>query len=500
MGRICSTRVAYERQAGWRARPGGPCTAVPVLKSVRTKEQGSGVHRARRGGTDRWPDGKNASAAQQPHDKEMSSATPYSVAIRSSTAPPVDDEATRSCGSIHCGRKSNHAGDDGKFNTHGSDASHRASNDVIESGSPRHEAKCKDAPHSSAVGQASQRTPTDVSDSQKPWWGSSPELEAKIPMLLQSGTASKARKLLLQLARVDAPITQFYLGVIAGQLEGEAASCDHYERALQQLPLLHVARNNLIRGLMRRGAPRDREKALEHARLSARLQPDVAEMQYQLGVVLMQHDLFSDAGSAYEAALQLEPGHKGALVNGIHCLQQLPPEDRAARKRLDRMAHMGVSSGLWKHAMQRPPHFVPKLTSKPWHDKNDFPWCALLEYNFGLIRKEVDALRSAHQQPFTPVGGRAAHDHTLVVAGEWKEFALYGNGRKYEDNCIRCPATAAVMEQIAPAMELAFAGGGETLFSTLKVSLLMGHGATAHACRYACVLACLCTATPASSR
>lgn len=70
-------------------------------------------------------------------------------------------------------------------------------------------------------------------------------------------------------------------------LEGEAAACAHYERALELMPQLHGARNNLIRGLMKRGSTRDLENALEHARLAVRMQPHVAEMQYQLGVVLL---------------------------------------------------------------------------------------------------------------------------------------------------------------------------------------------------------------------
>ena len=125
----------------------------------------------------------------------------------------------------------------------------------------------------------------------RPWWGESPQLEQIIPHLLQQQTAAaaaEARGLLLSSADADAPITQFYLGVITGAIEGEPAACAHYERALKQLPLLHAARNNLIRGLMKRGSPADRSSALEHARLSAGLQPGVAEMQYQLGVVLMQ--------------------------------------------------------------------------------------------------------------------------------------------------------------------------------------------------------------------
>ncbi|KOO24087.1 peptide-aspartate beta-dioxygenase [Chrysochromulina tobinii] len=302
----------------------------------------------------------------------------------------------------------------------------------------------------------------------KSWWGNSAELEAKIPRLLQSGAAAEARALLQELAEEDAPITLFYLGVATGQLEGEAAACGHYERALKQLPLLHAARNNLIRGLMRRGKPADLKQALEHAKLAAGLQPDLAEMQYQLGVVQMQQAVYSEAAAAFEAALRLEATHRGALINGIHCLQLLPPADRKGRERLEKMAHLGVAAGLWRHPMQRPPHLVPQLASKPWHDRADFPWCSLLESQFAAIRAEVEALRSSQQQLFMSVGGRAAHDHTLVAAGKWTEFPLFGNGTKYTENCARCPVTAAIMERIAPAMELAFAGGGETLFSTLN--------------------------------
>jgi len=302
----------------------------------------------------------------------------------------------------------------------------------------------------------------------RPWWGDAPQLESEIPKLLQAGEPARVRTLLAMSADEDAPITQFYLGVAVGQMVGEADACTHYEKALKQLPLLHAARNNLIRGLMKRGSEQDLKQALEHAKLSAGLQPEVAEMQYQLGVVLMQQGCYSEAASAYEATTRLEPSHGGALVNGVHCLQQMPPGDKLARKRLEKVAQCGVKAGLWITPMQRPPHLVKHLRSQPWYDKADFPWCALLERSFAAIRQEVDSLRQAHQQQFTPVGGRAAHDHTLVAAGEWREFPLYGNGRKYEDNCARCPMTSAVMEQVAPAMELAFTGGGETLFSTLK--------------------------------
>lgn len=57
-------------------------------------------------------------------------------------------------------------------------------------------------------------------------------------------------------------------------------------------------------------------------------QPDVAEMQYQLGVVYMQQSKFEQAAAAYERALKLDGHHRGAFVNGVHCLQQMPPADK----------------------------------------------------------------------------------------------------------------------------------------------------------------------------
>ena len=130
-----------------------------------------------------------------------------------------------------------------------------------------------------------------IQKSSRPWWGDESSLERTVPALLQSGKledVAQARHLLRAHADEDAPITQFYIGVACGFLDGEASTCAHYEKALAQLPLLHAARNNLIRGLMKRGSPQDKARALEQARLSAQLQPEVAEMQYQLGVVQMQ--------------------------------------------------------------------------------------------------------------------------------------------------------------------------------------------------------------------
>ena len=104
----------------------------------------------------------------------------------------------------------------------------------------------------------------------------------------------------------------------------QAAACDYYERALKQLPLMHAARNNLIRGLMKRGSPADLKAAIDHARLSAELQADQPEMHYQYGVVLMQQAFWSDAAAAYEVRAETE-GTPGAISSGTHPPYPPPP-------------------------------------------------------------------------------------------------------------------------------------------------------------------------------
>ena len=141
-------------------------------------------------------------------------------------------------------------------------------------------------------------------------------LETQVKALLQAGAPAEARALLLAHAETSAPLTQFYLAVCVSQLEGEAAACELYEACLLQRPAIHAARNNLIRGLLQRRTPAAFARAAEHAEMAARLQPGIAEMRYQLGVVYMQSAQLEHAEAAFAAALTLDPEHRGALVNG----------------------------------------------------------------------------------------------------------------------------------------------------------------------------------------
>ena len=297
-----------------------------------------------------------------------------------------------------------------------------------------------------------------------------------MPSLLQAGRFAEARALLCVGADEGAPITQFYLGIAVGGIDGEAASCEHYERALAVLPTLHSARNNLIRGLLKRATPASFAAALAHAEASAELQPDAAEMRYQLGVVRMHCNDLDAAADAYEGTLEIDASHVGALVNGAHVLAQLAADgDARQRARLLRVARLGVAAGLWAHELQRPPHRLPELCpGRPWHDKRAFGFVALLEAAAPQIRAELLALRggggaasAAAAAPFSAVGGRAAHDASLVAAGAWREYPFLGGGMRHDAHCARCPVTASVLERIPEAVGCAMSGGGESLFSCL---------------------------------
>jgi aspartate beta-hydroxylase len=290
--------------------------------------------------------------------------------------------------------------------------------------------------------------------------------------------ANEARELLRTRADLRHGVSQFYQGVCIGMLEGEAAAVDAYEAAIAAMPTMTVAYVNLIRALLARARPGDHDRALHLGRTSAASQPCAAEPQYTLGVIHMQMGRTREAAQAFEKALQMDPTHHGALVNGAHTLTALFSEEPDAtaeslRRRIMSLGCLGVAAGLWEDSRQRPPCFVRNLRpSKPWHDPAAFEMVAVLEAAYPDIKAELLAARRAQAgnggPAFTPVGGRATHDHTIVAKGQWQELPLFGNGSRHELHCAMCPRTAAAVGLCPLATDLALVGGGETLFSVVR--------------------------------
>lgn len=83
-----------------------------------------------------------------------------------------------------------------------------------------------------------------------------------------------------------------------------------------------------------------------------------------------------------------------------------------------------------------------------------FPWVGLLETNWKTIRAELDnLLKDVYSIPnFQDI---STDQISITQDNLWKTYFLYGYGYKAEQNCLRCPETTRLVEQI-PGMKTAF--------------------------------------------
>ena len=82
-----------------------------------------------------------------------------------------------------------------------------------------------------------------------------------------------------------------------------------------------------------------------------------------------------------------------------------------------------VVRGLWGNPLQRPvSKYVKGLTSKPWHDKNDYPFIAKLEAGVDEVKKEL--LHNLKHKKYMFTG----ETENLHVGGEWTELRIKSSG------------------------------------------------------------------------
>ena len=82
-----------------------------------------------------------------------------------------------------------------------------------------------------------------------------------------------------------------------------------------------------------------------------------------------------------------------------------------------------VARGLWGNPLQRPvSKYVKGLTSKPWHDKNDYPFITKLEEGVDKIKHELLYNLEHRRHLFT------GETENLHVGGEWTELRIKSSG------------------------------------------------------------------------
>lgn len=190
--------------------------------------------------------------------------------------------------------------------------------------------------------------------------------------------------------------------------------------------------------------------------------------------------LFSRAAiSYYRRSLKVDPKQRPAYINLIGSLERNEPS--GWYDDVHQIAASAVKTGIWYNMWQRPPHFVPSLPSKPWHDAKDFQMCQALEENFSTIREEYNAYiqRLVNRKDWddsdkTPglgnVGARqgALHDGGLKKSGQWKEVPLFTNCTIQREYAELFPESVRILQtHCRDATGLAFCGGGDVIFSVL---------------------------------
>jgi beta-hydroxylase len=78
-------------------------------------------------------------------------------------------------------------------------------------------------------------------------------------------------------------------------------------------------------------------------------------------------------------------------------------------------------------------------------DTNDFPFTAILEANWKIIRQEYKQLSAELMMPWP---------EKQIYNQGWEALGLWAFGHRFDDNCKRCPETAALVEQI-PGLTMA---------------------------------------------
>ena len=95
-----------------------------------------------------------------------------------------------------------------------------------------------------------------------------------------------------------------------------------------------------------------------------------------------------------------------------------------------------------------------QAANDPVLDVRDFPWTAALRDNWQAIRDEVVAV--ALRRDAAPSLATISPDHRAIAEVDmWRSFFLWGYGYPVDENLVRCPATARLVE-LVPGLNSAF--------------------------------------------
>ena len=122
---------------------------------------------------------------------------------------------------------------------------------------------------------------------------------------------------------------------------------------------------------------------------------------------------------------------RGLSALGLRSIFEVP--SRAVRK----------IPSPYTHVQQYPAYYLPGVPARTFYDPREFEWVAALEDNFETVKGELLRLLAEDG-----VGFKAYLSEAQQRLTGWNTFNLFFYGRKFEENCARCPKTTALLESL----------------------------------------------------
>ncbi|MGH8398738.1 MAG: aspartyl/asparaginyl beta-hydroxylase domain-containing protein, partial [Gammaproteobacteria bacterium] len=280
----------------------------------------------------------------------------------------------------------------------------------------------------------------------------------------------------------------------AGQF---SRSLDFFQRALSAHPDDAALHKNLGLAYRAQGAL---DQALIAFDAALNIKPTYPVALLQKSAVLEHLGRRNEAINGYLAALSqaedvglmmqresLPTGLRQLIDHAITMVQQAREEHltemlaplraehgTSAFTRVDRCLRMyfGKEPMEKGHPLQRCTFMTfPDIPAQAWFERSQFPWLAEIESHTDEIRAELlEVLRGDEGfRPFIEMERNHAgtkYWESLNYSPNWNAFFFYRDGRRFDENCKRCPVTSGILDNL-PLSRVA-EHSPETFFSVLK--------------------------------
>ncbi len=320
-------------------------------------------------------------------------------------------------------------------------------------------------------------------------------LEAQANRLMASGHRVEAARCYRELLLRDPQnwTARQFAAFEALEREDFSAAAQFYRGLVAQMPDNIDLMYNLALAL--HGAT-ELEAALRVLDDCLKLQPDNLYVLLRRGLVLQQAGREEEAGKPFLMALRLSESMdiarlpedlrfflhnasgavRAQLDRSISAALQplVEAHGEAAIARLRKAADMflGKLPIQLAHPKWRPGLFyVPDLPVRRFFEPAEFPWAAQVEAATESVRKELLAVLQDGEgfAPYVnhPEGSQKARTWKGINRNaNWSTLHLFRHGERVEENCRRCPRTAALLESIDLHRVPGY--GPEAMFSVLR--------------------------------